>query len=137
MTIGNRIILLIAGLGVAWCAVWGASVLHALIFTPDATGVAFVALVVLGTIAVCVGIFFARVFFEESIDSIDTLSASAVGISAAFVFGVIAAPLAAGGTLVTPWDFLLIIGFLPMVFVVKDLLGDTYIATKNFFHNMH
>lgn len=134
--IGTRVILLVAGLTIAWCAAWGGSEMStwALTFNGPSSVFAIIGMVVLGIIAAffggCVVGCFVQCVICEGEDIDDAESVCAISLSAicfALLFGLIVRPFESGadiGAWVTPLDFLLVLGFLPVVFVVKDLITD-------------
>lgn len=125
--IGNRVIILIGGFILACSALLGASEMS--------MGSAFVFnfTVSIGTIAGVVGVvlfsMFVR-FVTQGDDFRDVESAvmsATIAVCFAYLFGAIATPTDRTADIqrwVTPWSFLLILGVLPMVFVMKDVVVD-------------
>jgi hypothetical protein len=65
---------------------------------------------------------------ERRFDEVeDTLSFSLLAVCVSFLFGVIVTPIGEdGGQWVSPWDLLLILGFLPMTLVVKNFFARKF-----------
>lgn len=135
MNFPGRIILFIAGLALAWCSLWGASEMKAWVVSLELTeksGPGWT-LLITSVIALVVGgwmlvQFIKRIQQDVSFDDAgEVLDASLQLICFAFLFGAIVAPLGNGnsvGEWMTPWVFLLVLGFLPAAFVVHDIVID-------------
>ncbi|MFA6414430.1 MAG: hypothetical protein WC217_01355 [Candidatus Paceibacterota bacterium] len=132
MNITNRVILLISGLGLAWCAVWGASEMRAWAMSAQTThpwGIVCIIGLVALIIGVCGLYFFAADLKNANFhsDGLSIHNATVHLVCFAFLFGIIVGPAKSGmgiETWATPWLFLLILGFLPMAFVVVDIIVD-------------
>lgn len=126
----SRVIVLIVGLGLACGAVWSGSEykeLHA----------PFVLTAMLGIIFTAIGGFLLGIFGKELIEErelcidtvVDTFAVSLCPIFIGFIFGAIVTPFRSGagfGAWITPWDFLLILGFLPTIFAVRNIYYAIY-----------
>ncbi len=134
----NRIILVIAALALSWCAVWGAGSVNRWATAHDGSVAGdgtILLLVILAVVAVIVGAVVFVVFIDEltedrSADTVDAVSAIGLGaICFSFVFGAIVAPVGSDagiGAWITPWDFLLVFGAIPMIFAVKEIIVDIF-----------
>ncbi len=138
MSIGNRILTIPAGLLVSLSAVWGANKMS-MMYNPWGTlarsvsmGIGSI-LIVLFVLALFIGVIIFAQFIEHMLngkrlnDSSDvffmTLNATCFG----FVFGAISPPARIQDGIVfwtTGFNFLLILGLIPAVIVVKDLIVD-------------
>lgn len=139
----NRIILVIAGLALSWCAVWGAGGINRWATAHDGSAAGdgtILLLVILAVVAVIVGAAVFVVFIDElmedkRVDTVDAVSAIGLGaICFSFVFGAIVSPVGSDagiGVWITPWDFLLVLGAIPMVFAVKEIVVDIFIFTPD------
>lgn len=125
-------ILLVTGIAMSLCAVWGGSLLHvwsAPAFHPHSQDV------FPGLIVIMLGIFSAGMSafilcsalgrIECHFGDGDGATISAFGaFCASLLFGLSAAPLAAGSTWWTPWLLILFAGFLPVMLCIRDLCFD-------------
>lgn len=124
--VGNRIILLTAGIGLALCAMWGGSEWAASPRNQWGTiGLWFVATV---SLFVALGAYLEVLGTLQTHGHLDgvvgVVFAIIAGIALGFVFGCIATPFATEGKWYSPWLSLLILAFTPMVIAIKDAAKD-------------
>ena len=131
MNTRNRLILFVAGLGLAWTLMLAGDEMHAWAQAAAAAGniAPLVFLVGFGTVTAIIGVILllmvVALLCESSLpgDMAAALVTSVVAICFSFVFGAVGG---ASGTDAwkSVWDFLLILGLLPISISVADLLAD-------------
>ncbi len=134
----------IAGVLLTVFAMWGASELHRMAIegAPIIGAVSVSALSTIGLVALVVGAvflvgFLANFVADDDMGGFDSVTsmmyASLTLICFSFLFGAIIAPIGSSkaglDVWVSPWSFLLIVGLLPMIFVVKGLIADILTRT--------
>jgi hypothetical protein len=136
MNIWNQIFRVLAGIMWAWCAVWFASETSNWVATLAGNERVRVLLLlgIITSFVTLLGIILFVMFLailldkERRFDKVeDTLPLSLLATCASFLFGVIVAPIGEdGGQWLSPWDVLLILGFLPMALFVKNIFADIF-----------
>ncbi|MEK7608332.1 MAG: hypothetical protein AAB495_02030 [Patescibacteria group bacterium] len=98
----------------------------------DEQVVSVLGLVILAVVGILLWLYSAGDYLFAGCELTDILTITASGgclIIFSFLFGIGAAPFTRFGfmpwTWATPWDFLLILGLVPMIFVVHDLIVDS------------
>lgn len=124
--VGNRIILLTAGIGLALCAAWGGSEWVA---SPKGWwgmgGLWTIAVASIIIAAISYFVVLSALSQYGSLDSLDsTVSVVLAAVSLGFLFGCAAVPFAAEGKWYSPWLSLFILAFTPMVIAIKDTAKD-------------
>ncbi len=132
-SIANRIILLVAGIALAVSALWGGSEMHMWAmqgYTMTDRAFPLVLTTVLGTAATAIGLvlyglWIAYVTDEDEYagDTGSMMAVSVIAICFCFVLGAIGVGTDIASRL-TPWDSLLVLGSLPILFEMKTLLAD-------------
>lgn len=121
--VGNRIILLTAGIGLALCAVWGGSEWMASPKGQWETAGLWSVVIVSIFVALCAYLeVLATLEMHGHLDGITgVVFAIVAAIALGFVLGV---AIAGEGRRYSPWLFLLILGLTPMAIAIKDVIAD-------------
>lgn len=124
--IGNRVILLTAGVGLAFFAIWGGSEVGP---PPSGWTILLVLWWAVAFVVFCVGMnalgdTYKSLTMYDRLDSLENCRDALIAASAfGFVFGIVVRWFSDGAWL-TPWLFLLILGFIPMAIAIKDVIAD-------------